>query len=80
MLTYYAMEVIVKDRLREHHKELMTRTALREAFGDQAIQFSLFRSLRCRLSGILAKIWSWDFLLIEPIGLSRKLDPCLTMG
>jgi hypothetical protein len=79
MLTYYALEVIVKDRLREHNKELKTRAALREAFGDQAIRFSLFRKLGCRIRAYLAGLWSWDFLLIQPIGLSLAKNPCMAL-
>ncbi len=77
MLTYYFLEVILNDRLHEQHKELMTRAALREAFGEKGNRFPLFPKLQCRLSGFLAGVWSWDFLLIQPIELPFNINPCM---
>jgi hypothetical protein len=77
MLTYYVMEIISKDRLREEYKEAMTRQALREAFGDQRNQFLLFRKLWCRLSGFLAGIWLPKYISLKDLEVPRQLDPCL---
>lgn len=79
MLTYFAMEVISKDRLREEYKEAMTRHALREAFGDQRNQFFQFKKLWCRLSSFLGSIWLPKDILLIDLEVSRQVVPCLAM-
>jgi hypothetical protein len=77
MLTHYAIEVIAKDRLAEHHKEMMTRATLREAYGNRENRYSLLRKLWCRLSSFLARIWLHGKISLTDIELPRKVDPCM---
>jgi hypothetical protein len=77
MLTYFAMEIISKDRLREEYKEAMKRHALREAFGDQRSQCSLFQKLWCRLSSFLGRIWLPKDIWLKDLEAPRQVDPCM---
>jgi hypothetical protein len=79
MLTYFAMEIISKDRLREEYKEAMTRRALREAFGDQRNQFLQFKKLWCRLRSFLGSIWLPKDIWLKDLEAPREVDPCLAM-
>ncbi len=79
MLTYFALEIISKDRLREEYKEAMTRRALREAFGDRRNQFLLFQKLWCRLSSFLGSIWLPKDILLKDLEVPRQVNPCLAM-
>jgi hypothetical protein len=76
MLTYYAIEVIVKDRLREHRKELMIRAALREAYGDQSKRVSFYRRQWCRLRRFLAGFWLPREISFMRLELPPSLDLC----
>jgi hypothetical protein len=77
MLTHYALEVMVKERLREYEKEIMTRQALRAAFGDRRRTFSLFRKLWCALSGFLAGARRRKLMEFDAIELPAQVSPCM---
>jgi hypothetical protein len=87
MLTQYAIEVIVKDRVREINKEIMIRQALREAFDDRRKPSPLLQRLRCRLTGLLDRIkratrnpeGAQGFAL-RRAGMSREVEPCMDAG
>jgi hypothetical protein len=79
MLTYFAMEIISKDRLREVNKEAMKRVALREAFGDRRNQILLFPKLWCRLSSFWRSIWLPKDIWLHDLDGPRELDPCVAM-
>jgi hypothetical protein len=76
MLTWYAIEIIVRDRILEERKEMMTRLALREAFRDQGNRFSLFQKLLCRLRIFLDGIRFLKGNSPKPIVLSLENNPC----
>jgi hypothetical protein len=71
MLTYYAMEVIIKDRLREHRK-----AALREAYGDQSKRVSFYQRQWCRLRRFLAGFWLPREISFMRLELPPSLDLC----
>ena len=80
MLTHYAVEVIIKDRLREHSKELMIRWALREAYGNQSKRVSFIRRVWCRLKSTLAGLWLPKEVSFMYLELPPRHDRCLDMN
>ena len=80
MLTHFTVEAIIKDRLRELHKELMIRQALREAYGDQGNWVPFFRRQACRLRSILAGFWLPREISFMHLELPPRHDPCPNAG
>jgi hypothetical protein len=76
MLTWYAIEIIVKDRILEERKEMMTRLALREAFRDQGTWIFLFRRLWCHIDNFLDGIRFPKEISFTPTILPVKNNPC----